>query len=421
MIMKNRIARSITAFMLIICLTFSLSSCVFDLGFYSDLLDDLNSEYGENNQLPGGPSGNQNSGSENNGNQSENIGEFYPGSGVGSIEDISALRQTLLSTVIVVANNLYSPSAGSGVIYQIDKESGDAYVITNYHVIFSEDYGLCTDIKLYLYGMEFESYAVSATFVGGSINYDIALLRVSGSEVLKNSFAKAAEFADSESVRVFDSVYAVGNPEGDGISATSGIISVESENISIVGADGSDISLRVMRTDAPVNGGNSGGGLYDARGRLIGIVSAKRVGSEVDNMGYAIPSTLVKSLVKNIIDHCADSDNTQVNRPLLGITITAYSTGLVIDPVSGDLISAELVEVAEISAGSVAQGKIQVGDVITSVTLDGVTKSVNKVHTLPELMLNARVGSTVILDVTRGDEKIKVTFEITSSCITLEN
>ena len=175
-----------------------------------------------------------------------------------------------------------------------------------------------------------------------------------------------------------------------------------------------------MRVDAAVNGGNSGGGLYNSEGKLIGIVNAKRIGGDVENMGYAIPSNLAKSLADNIIAHCDGNNVTQVNRPILGITITAYVTGLVVDPESGEPVRKELVEVTTVNAGSLAYGKIMVGDVINSITLDGVTVEASHVYTIPELMLNARIGSVAVMNITRGETDMSISFTITEASITLE-
>lgn len=418
---RSRIIKMIVSLVLVITMTFSLTSCLFDFQDYMDIIEGLVPDEDIGGGNGGGNGGGQTpTPDDSDENLSDNIGEFYPGSGVGSLEGASNLTNTLLSTVIVVSNFILTPAAGAGVIYQIDKESGDAYVITNHHVIYSEQQGVCQDITLYLYGMELSSYAVKATFLGGSVNYDIAVLKVSGSEVLKNSFARAAEIGDSEKVRVFDTVYAVGNPEGLGISATRGMVSVESENLELSGADGTTITIRAMRVDAAVNGGNSGGGLYDSEGKLVGIVNAKRVGGDVENMGYAIPSNLAKSLADNIIAHCNGKTVTQVNRPILGITITAYVTGLVIDPESGEPVRKELVEVTTVNAGSLAYGKIMVGDVVNSITLDGVTVEASHVYTIPELMLNARVGSVAVMHITRGETDMSISFTITEASITLE-
>ena len=417
--LNARIIRAFIALILVICTMFSLTSCLIDLEALGEIiLGDIPELDGEfDNQDPGNDSGN--------GGATPILpdvptGEFYPGSGEVEDAEIPALQKTLLSTVIVIADFTLSPSAGSGVIYKLDKSTGDAYIITNYHVIYNETYGVSKDISIYLYGMELSGYKVAATFVGGSINYDIAVLKVNGSEVLKNSYAREAVFGNSDNVRVFDTVYAVGNPEGIGLSANRGIVSVESEHLDIEGADGSAISLRVMRIDAAVNAGNSGGGLYDTEGRLVGIVSAKLVGANVDNVGYAIPSTLVKNLTDNIIYHCNGSSMTKLNRALMGITISAYVTGVVVDPETGFVSRAELVEVVDVSSGSLADGKVKIGDIVTAITVDGVTVNVTRMHHVTDHMITARVGSSVTLAIKRGEENITVNFTITADRITLE-
>ena len=272
---SKSIFRLVAAVLIVMSMTLSLTSCLFDFGFsYSDYLPDFDYNNNQDNQLI--PDFTDDSTDEI---TSENYGEFYPGSGQGDTENLTPLSKTMLSTVTIICGSNLSSSAGSGIIYSIDKTKGDAYIITNQHVVYN-----VKTIDVYLYGMQLSAYAIPATYVGGSVTYDIAVLKIEGSEVLKNSYARAADFADSEQLRVYDRVYAVGNPEGSGLSATEGIISVASENISITGADGSLLTMRVMRVDAAVNHGNSGGGLYDESGKLVGIVSAKEVSEDIDNM-----------------------------------------------------------------------------------------------------------------------------------------
>ncbi len=79
-------------------------------------------------------------------------------------------------------------SAGSGVIYRID-EDGSAYVITNHHVVYENDSTaenhISNDISIFLYGMEGSNYAIPAVYVGGSQNYDIAVLKIENNSILK--------------------------------------------------------------------------------------------------------------------------------------------------------------------------------------------------------------------------------------------
>jgi serine protease Do len=256
--------------------------------------------------------------------------------------------------------------------------------------------------------------------VGGSINYDIAVLKVTGSEILKNSYATTATLGDSERVRVFDEVFAVGNPEGFGMAVTEGIISVDSEGLDMTGADGSAINLRVMRVSAAINEGNSGGGLYDEDGKLIGIVCAKRIGADIDNMAYAIPSNLAKNLADNIIDNCNGTTVTKVQRALIGVEITAKVIGPVADPDTGELYRAERVEVNKIESTCLIKDDIRVGDIINSITVDGVTLNVTRVYHVIDHMLTARVGSEISVNVTRDGESFDIEFIVTPSTIKAE-
>ena len=402
--MKNKInvLRSIIALALVIASLLSLSSCLFDSDIYWEIIE--NGGLGDGNQS---------------GEADEIIASgFLPGSGSASTENVSPLQKTMLSTVLIVSN-FAIPSAGSGVIYKVDRESGDAYVITNYHVIFDESYGVCQDIDVYLYGMVRKGYEIKATLLGGSINYDIAVLKISESEVLKNSYATAATFSDSDNVQIFDTVYTVGNAEGEGFSACRGIISVESEYIDIIGAAGDLIQLRVIRTDAAINLGNSGGGLYNEDGGLIGIACAKKGSSEVDNIGYAIPSNLVFNIVENIIDHCDGVNMTQLNRPLLGVYLSSTTSGVVVDPESGRISIVEIVRITEVGDGA-AENILAVDDVIKSVAIDDKTIEITRTYQVPDFLISARIGSVITIVVERAGEIKSFDFTVTSEMISLE-
>lgn len=92
---------------------------------------------------------------------------------------------------------------------------------------------------------------------------------------------------------VGDSVIAIGNPNAGGIAVTQGILSMESEYITMTAADNvSTVQIRVMRVDAAINGGNSGGGLFNDSGELIGIVNAKVVSEKSKEWRTQSPLTL---------------------------------------------------------------------------------------------------------------------------------
>lgn len=320
----------------------------------------------------------------------------------------------------------HAQSAGSGIVYKLDKTTGDAYVITNYHVVYNSQANtknhISNEINLYLYGKELSAYAIPATYIGGSMLYDIAVLKVEGSDVLRTSNVRAANFADSNDVSVLDTAIVIGNPEANGISATVGHVNVQSEYIQMKAADDSTtISMRVMRIDAAVNSGNSGGGLFNDKGEIIGIVNAKMSDSSIDNIGYAIPSNIAKYVADNIIDYCDGKDNENVYRCLLGISVEAAESDAVYDTETGKIHIVEKVAVAEITSGSLAAGVLQVGDVIHSITIGGETYEVTRIYHIVDIMLNARVGDTVTISYTRGATDATATITITESSLTKYN
>ena len=311
---------------------------------------------------------------------------------------------------------------GSGVIYKIDREGGSAFIITNYHVVYdggsNTSDGISDDIEIYLYGREYEQFAIPAEYVGGSLYYDIAVLYVEDCDALREGVYNSASIADSESVSVGETAIAIGNPEGYGISASLGIVSVNSEYITMTAADGlSTVSFRVIRVDTAVNSGNSGGGLYNDKGELIGIVNAKIIDSSVENIGYAIPSNVACAVADNIIDNCYGSENKTVMRALLGITLGVSDSRAVVDTDEGIIKVMETVGITEISEDSIAYGKLKVGDEIKSVTVDGEITDVTRRYHIIDEMLDARIGDTVTVNVIRGGEEISVTITITEDCI----
>lgn len=306
-------------------------------------------------------------------------------------------------------------SAGAGVIYRMNKALGEAFIITNYHVVYDPNSdtsdGISDEIYVYLYGSELEAQAMSAEYVGGSLAYDIAVLRISDSDILKNSNASPASIFNSDEINVGESAIAIGNPEGMGISTSLGIVSVDSEYIEMLGADEETaVKFRVMRIDTAVNSGNSGGGLFNSDGKLIGIVNAKVQSDTVENIAYAIPSNLATAVADNIIYYCLDTNVYQPQKPVLGIMIQVSDSHAEYDSEASRIKIVEKITVMSTEIGGAAYGILEEGDVLKSASYGDVNVEITRLHSV-DFLLNVRAGETVKFVVERGG--VEQTLEIT--------
>lgn len=355
-----------------------------------------------------------------------------------SAKDLTFVTKALLSSVSVTAKATVTSSAGSGIIYSIDKEKGDAIVLTNYHVIYNdyatdgeEEY--CSDIKVYLYGSEVtangltaaQEMGITAEFIGGSKYYDVAVLKIRESELIKNSIALAAEFTDSDKIYVGQDIIAVGNAENEGISVTEGIVSLASENIVMQELGSGDyISRRVIRIDAPVSPGNSGGGAFDTDGKLVGLVDAKRTEELDEGIGYAIPSNVVKAIARNILAQYAANPTVKhrLYRPLIGMTIFVYSSQARIDETTGIVYIDEKICVDSATPGSLCDGKFLKGDFILSIKVGaGEKKTVNHIYTLTDAVMCASVGDEIEFGVERDGTPLTITVTVTQAAMSYAN
>lgn len=205
-----------------------------------------------------------------------------------------------ITTNYVVSGTMFSQyvssGAGSGVIFAQEDKVG--YIVTNNHVV--ED---ATSIKVRLA----DGTELDATLIGTDAATDLAVLVVNTDLRLTT-----AVLGDSDSLIVGQEVLAIGNPLGQlGGTVTNGIVSALEREVTI---DGENMTL--MQTNAAVNPGNSGGGLFNMRGELIGVVNAKSSGDDVEGLGFAIPANTVYEIISQLIEH-----GYVRGRPALGITV----------------------------------------------------------------------------------------------------
>lgn len=330
--------------------------------------------------------------------------------------DVSAVADKTKSSVVAIhtgsissvdANSFYSlTNRGSGIIIDGDKESGTCYILTCYHVVknnVSNIWVLMSD--------SFNPVKASLVYTTAySKMYDIAVLKLSSDEY-KRSASKPCEIGNSSLVRDGDGVIAYGNPQGTGLSVTSGEIS---KTINLVNVDG--VYNRLLKTSAPINGGNSGGGLFNAEGKLIGIVNAKKnddpsKGSYIDNIAFAIPIDVAYSLAMNMLKN---------QRPLkaqTGLSFAIQNTNIVYEKVNGKLLPKQTILVKEITASSAGElAGFEVGDEIVSFSYGETTDvSMRNLYSLEDHIFNLSVGDTVVFKIKRGNVEKTLNLKIKNS------
>lgn len=367
--------------------------------------------------------------------------EKYFGGNVGN--DYSAVINECVNQVVRIQSTFTvlgsygrtstETAGGAGVFFKVNREAGEAYIITNYHVVYSAD-SLKSDkiadkIEIFLYGQEGTysqasggskvsyTYAVTAEYIGGSMNYDIAVLHVKDSSVIKYSNATAVTFSEADEVKVGSTAIAIGNPGGGGIAASLGIVSKDSEYITMTGADDkTSITFRCMRVDCAINPGNSGGGLFNGNGELTGIVNAKVVESTMENIGYAIPVSNAKAVAENILWQYEKTGKTGVHpqKALMGVTLTISNSSAVYDELDKTTSIVETVSVAEVTEAN-AQKVFKVNDVIKTITVGGKTVKINRMYQVIDSMLSARPGETVKITVLRDNANVELSYTLTDS------
>ena len=286
-------------------------------------------------------------------------------------------------------------SKGAGVIFRDNKNSGEAYIVTCFHVVK----GFSSQIYVLLY----DSFTPQkASLVYYSSIYDVAVIKLTASSEYTKSYSRPAEIADSSLVLEGDGAVAIGNPLGAGFSVTSGIVSKITD---LVDVDG--VVNRVMRTDAPINGGNSGGGLFDSNGKLIGLVNAKATdnasqGSYIDCVAYAIPSNVVISIAENIVR------NKMPVKAVLGITLMVDSSGVSLDIIAGKYVPVQTVVVSQTGTNSL----FKMNDKIIGFAYDDKVVNMINLYTFDDHAFNIDKGDTVKFFVERDGKQITIDMTI---------
>lgn len=262
-----------------------------------------------------------------------------------------------------------SSGAGSGVIL-----TQDGYIVTNHHVI--EDANSIT-----VRTRSGDEY--NASLVGSDEQSDLAVLKIDATGLTP------AVLGDSTTLEVGDLAIAIGNPLGElGGSVTSGIISALDREMTI---DGQTMTL--LQTDAAVNPGNSGGGLFNANGDLIGIVNAKSSGENVEGIGFAIPISTATDIIDELI-----ANGEVTSRPTLGVSLYNVEDEMTASQLGVDSTGVYIVQIVD--GGAADNAGLRSGDRIVSV--DG--SEVSSASDVRAALNKHKIGESISITVERNGQ-----------------
>ncbi|MCD8218702.1 MAG: trypsin-like peptidase domain-containing protein [Clostridiales bacterium] len=296
-----------------------------------------------------------------------------------------------------------SEGSGSGVI--ISQTDTELLIATNYHVIEDAD-------ELTVCFMDSEDWVYSAQLKGTDSDNDLAVIAVNTSDVDEEALdsISIATIGDSDSLQVGDGVVAIGNALGLGQSVTSGIISALDREVTI-----DDVTYTLLQTDAAINAGNSGGALFNMKGELIGINTAKfssdssSSSASIDNMGFAIPMSKAQSILEELM---TQETKTKLSENYGCLNITGYDVSD--EAVSMYGIPAGVYVYSVVEGAAADQAGIEVGDIITE--LDGST--VDGISELKEKLQYYAAGETVEVTIQRSSGN---SYEEMTLTVTLDN
>ena len=262
--------------------------------------------------------------------------------------------------------------AGSGVII-----SSDGYILTCDHVVSG-----ASNITVTIGDKDYP-----ATIIGEDSTSDIAVIKIEADGLTP------AIVGDSDKLAVGDNVLAVGNPLGElGGTVTSGIVSALNRSVSIQSSSSVN-TMSLIQMDASVSPGNSGGGLFNMNGELVGVVNAKSSDSDAEGLGFAIPINDAMKVAQDLLEN-----GYVTGRPYMGITYLAVTDAQTAQQLG---VNAYGIYVADVVKGGPAdKAGLKVGDRIVSI--DG-TEVAQKTD-LGTIIQQHSAGDTLSITVARGGQ-----------------
>ncbi len=319
----------------------------------------------------------------------QSVKEYIDQTGVNTTmtdADVSEIYKNVGNSIVGITSKSYiydwfnnqqeATAKGSGVI--IDQDSKQFFIVTNYHVVSD-----ATDVVVELA----KDQIVDSKLIGYDETTDLAVISIQKSDVnsdLINDLRPIA-IGDSNKLQIGEVAIAIGNPLGYSNTVTSGIVSAVDRQVS------EDTDMTYIQTDAAINPGNSGGALVNSKGELIGINSAKIAETDVEGIGFAIPSDKVMEIAQELMD------KGYVSRPFIGIG------GVDVDENSAKLYNIPMgVLVKYVYEGSPAEkAGLQVMDLIVGMN----DQNIYNMEDLTTQLATYKVGDTVKLKIVRNEKE----------------
>ena len=317
------------------------------------------------------------------------------------------------SVTSITATSTSSISMGSGVLFAKDENLGFSYLVTCFHVIEDAYSFVVTESD----GDEYEAY-----LVGGYEDEDLAILAIETPE--EDDLCYSSFFENSDSLRLGSTVICIGDPLGilPG-SVSKGVVSYVNREVSVDTYQ----TQSLIQTDVAINSGNSGGGLFNASGALIGVVSAKYSSTGIEGLAFAIPSNTVLDFIDKIFSTAKyDTANKCFYEGYyegdyefgFEISLGTYTSGYGFNQQRKNVLY-----VSDILSGDTFTGlDLKENDIIQSISID--YKDENKTDstltsftTVSEIMSyllesDINVGDTLTFNVIRSNSEKSVIFDV---------
>ncbi len=262
--------------------------------------------------------------------------------------------------------------AGSGVII-----SSDGYILTCDHVVNG-----ASNVTVTIGDQDY-----TATIVGEDSTSDIAVIKIDATGLTP------ATIGDSDSLAVGENVLAVGNPLGElGGTVTSGIVSALNRSVTIQGSSSTN-TMSLIQMDASVSPGNSGGGLFNMNGELVGVVNAKSSSSDAEGLGFAIPINDAIKVAQDLLEN-----GYVTGRPYMGITYLAVTDAQTAAQLGVNAYGVYVVDVVQ--GGPADKAGLKAGDRIVSIDGSEVAQKTD----LGTIIQNHSAGDTLSITVARDGQ-----------------